>query len=97
MQSQFVDITATESDPQEAADLANAFAKQTINDRTAAMHKSIEGRLPELEKLQGESPSAENAGLISKYSGLRTTSTTPLCRSGRRPSLPPLRPPRSRS
>jgi len=58
--SQFVAVTASESDPQEAADLANAFALQTVKDRTAQLHNRIEAQLEELQPLEADPEYADD-------------------------------------
>ena len=41
-QSNFVSVTATEDSPESAAELANAFATQTVEDRTDQVHQAVE-------------------------------------------------------
>jgi capsular exopolysaccharide synthesis family protein len=47
--SNIVAITGSSSDPQEAADIANAFAAAIVDERTAQMHAQIDKTLPSLE------------------------------------------------
>ena len=48
-QSNFIAITATGDSPEEARDLANAFAEVTVEDRTAAFQEEVEARIEQLE------------------------------------------------
>ncbi|MDX6651778.1 MAG: tyrosine-protein kinase [Solirubrobacterales bacterium] len=47
-QSNVVAITASDSTPQAAADLANAFGRAVVADRTASLHREIDSALPGL-------------------------------------------------
>ena len=96
VQSSIVAVTASESDPAEAADLANAFASEAVANRTDQMHKSINQMLPQLREQQRGTPSAENEQLISKYVGLQQADDPTL--RVETPAVPPPRPsPRGRS
>lgn len=50
VQSSIVAITATAADPDEAAQLANSFAKQGVANRTKQLHTTIAGLLPGLQQ-----------------------------------------------
>lgn len=69
-----VAVTAKESDPDEAADLANAFAKQAVKNQTVQMHKAIALRLPRLEQQQADTPSTQTQDLINTYLSLKDVS-----------------------
>jgi capsular exopolysaccharide synthesis family protein len=48
-QSNIVAVTATENSPEEAKELADAFAEESVAIRTDTLHKQIEQQLPVLE------------------------------------------------
>ncbi len=54
-QSNFVSVKATEDSPEAAAELANAFATATVEDRTDQLHLAVD---QQLEALGPEAPSA---------------------------------------
>src|SRR5699024_3291887 len=54
--SNIVAITGSSSDPQEAADIANAFGAAIVEERTEQMHDQIEKTLPSLEAQLKSSP-----------------------------------------
>ena len=47
--SNIVAVTAEASTPEQAADLANAFAEQVVAERTEALHTRVDEILPELQ------------------------------------------------
>ncbi len=47
--SNIVAVTAEASTPEQAADLANAFAEQVVAERTEALHNRVDEILPELQ------------------------------------------------
>lgn len=58
--SNIVAVTATETSPEEAREVANAFAKAAVEERTALLHSQIEDRLPRLEAIaEAGGPGAE--------------------------------------
>lgn len=60
-QSNIVAITATGSSPEEAQELANAFAQATVEDRTEQLHSAIETQLPPIRaRLEGANQSVAN-------------------------------------
>ncbi len=54
--SNIVAITASSPDPDEAAEIANAFAAAVVVDRTEKMHEQIEQSLPGLQEQLAKSP-----------------------------------------
>ncbi len=77
--SNLVSITASSSTPEEAADLANAFANGMITDRTEALQAQIDKILPQLEdRVQaggtGGSPDVELEAQIVQLEVLRAGS-----------------------
>ena len=69
--SQLVAITASETDPDEAADLANAFAKEAVKSRTELFHSRIDDRLEQLETLAAGNPDSSYANEISDLKSIR--------------------------
>ena len=69
--SQFVAVTAAESDPQEAAALANAFAKEAVKNRTDLFHDRIDERLQQLEALGEGNPDAGYDDEIRQLQAIR--------------------------
>jgi capsular exopolysaccharide synthesis family protein len=57
--SNIVAVTASETSPEEAQQIANAFAKAAVDERTARLHEQIEARLPRLEAIANADPNAE--------------------------------------
>jgi receptor protein-tyrosine kinase/non-specific protein-tyrosine kinase len=90
--SNFLAITATASDPNEAADIANAFAKALGQVRTAEAIKSINRTIRTLEAQSGESE-ATGESLAKDLQTLRLlkasqTGTTPLVEEATPPAAP---------
>jgi capsular exopolysaccharide synthesis family protein len=54
--SNIIALTATSDSPEEAKQIANAFAEGIVTDRTEKMHEQIEATLPDLEAQLSESP-----------------------------------------
>jgi capsular exopolysaccharide synthesis family protein len=48
-QSNIIAVTAQDGSPERARDLANAFAEETVVDRTDALHDQLDARIPDLE------------------------------------------------
>ncbi|MFN8113688.1 MAG: Wzz/FepE/Etk N-terminal domain-containing protein [Solirubrobacterales bacterium] len=69
-QSNIVAVTAQDSDPNEAADLANAFAEQAVVNRTEQLHQQIERQLPGLRKIQKSNPTQANEAQLAEYERL---------------------------
>lgn len=65
--SNIVAVTATETSALYAQEVANAFAKAAVDERTARLHAQIETRLPRLEAIAAASPSegVSEAGGVS--------------------------------
>lgn len=77
-QSNIVAVTATETSPEAAKELADAFAEQAVATRTKALHEQIEEQLPLLEK-QAET-SADTLGeesLASQIAQLKLLASGP--------------------
>ena len=78
-QSNLVAVTATETSAQDAADLANAFARAAVSVRTDDMHERIEEILPaneaQLESLPEGSPAAEF--LAARIAALQSLTSAP--------------------
>jgi capsular exopolysaccharide synthesis family protein len=77
-QSSLVAITGKGSSPEEAADLANAFAEGVVTDRSRALHQAVEKRI---EALQGQAEAGGGADVSSELQTLE------LYRSGDDPTL----------
>jgi capsular exopolysaccharide synthesis family protein len=75
-QSNIVAITAQGGSPEEARDLANAFAEATVADRTEEVHDSIDTLLPGLEQQVETAPDqfsqAEAASNLAQLETLRS-------------------------
>jgi capsular exopolysaccharide synthesis family protein len=57
-QSNVIAVTATDAPPKAAQDLANAFARAAVQDRTEQLHEQIEAILPGLQEQLANSPEA---------------------------------------
>jgi non-specific protein-tyrosine kinase len=55
-QSNIIAVTATGDSPEEARDLANAFAEATVEDRTEQVHEAIDGLIPGLQATVENAP-----------------------------------------
>jgi capsular exopolysaccharide synthesis family protein len=75
-ESNLVAVTAQGATPEEAADLANAFAEGVVEQRTRELHKEIEELIPQVEsQLQSGGQTEETlAALSSSLARLRTLS-----------------------
>jgi len=77
-QSNIVAITAEGDSPEEARDLANAFAQATIDDRTEQVHQAIETLLPPLQaRAQGVSDAAVKEQIASQVAQLEAFAAAP--------------------
>ncbi len=76
--SNLVTITASGSSPEEAADLANAFANGFIEDRTTTLHDKIDSILPQLESRleEGDLGVASGAPLEAQIAQLEILSAS---------------------
>jgi capsular exopolysaccharide synthesis family protein len=62
--SNIVAVIATEGSPAEAQEVANAFAKAAVEERTAELHAQIASRLPRLEAIdRSDAEGAETGGV----------------------------------
>jgi capsular exopolysaccharide synthesis family protein len=69
--SNVIAVIASEDSPEEARDLANAFARQAVADRTAQLHSQVDQLIPQLEtQLQGQPGQAELASQIAQLQSL---------------------------
>jgi capsular exopolysaccharide synthesis family protein len=77
--SNIVAVIGSESSPEEARTLANAFARQAVADRTEQMHEQIDDQLPQLEaQLSGtDVPVAGQVPLAEQIAQLQTLRTSP--------------------
>ena len=69
--SKVIAITATADSPEEASDLANAFATATIEERTDELHTYIDKILPGLEAQLDEQPNPELQQQLAQLQTLR--------------------------
>jgi succinoglycan biosynthesis transport protein ExoP len=77
-ESDIVDINASANTPSAAAALANAFAKQTLADRTAALDGRLDRLIPQLQaqiNAKGTNPAVKGdlAGQLAVYEQLRNS------------------------
>jgi capsular exopolysaccharide synthesis family protein len=78
--SNLVAITATDTSPSGARDIANAFANGVVEDRTRILHKQIEQTIPRLKaQLEQEPTALANAtgSLASQVAELQALQTAP--------------------
>ena len=77
-QSNIVAITATGDSPEESRDIANTFARQTVTDRTEAVHESIDALLPTVEaQATGNPNSPATQAAASQLTQLQTLKSAP--------------------
>jgi capsular exopolysaccharide synthesis family protein len=74
-QSNLVAVTASETSPRRAQQLANAFARQAVSDRTAELHRQIDHIIPQLRGA-GE-PVAGGTAVADQIAQLETLRTSP--------------------
>jgi receptor protein-tyrosine kinase len=78
--SDLVTITAQAATPEEAADLANAFANGLVDDRTAALHTAVDRELPQREaqlRSGSEAGLSPDTSLESEVARLRSLQDSP--------------------
>jgi len=73
-QSNIVAVTARETSPRGAQQLADAFAEEAVADRTAQMHEQIDQQLPQLQAQlgKGDVPVAGETPLAEQIAQLQT-------------------------
>jgi Mrp family chromosome partitioning ATPase len=76
-QSNIIAIDASAHTPAEAAALANSFARQTINQRTSALHAQLQTLVPPLIRTLGQLPPGERASLSQELAVLETLQHSP--------------------
>ena len=78
-QSNIVAVTASDSSPDGAARIANAFAREAVIDRTAQMHHQIDELIPRLQaQLQQTNTTVPGqAPLADQIAGLQTLRASP--------------------
>ncbi len=92
-QSNIVSVTASEGSPTEARDLANAFAEESIADRTAALNAEIDAQLSGLQAQANPAVDGQIAQLQSLRAGgdptfsIETPATAPESQASPRPVL----------
>ena len=77
-QSNIVAVTAQAGSPEDARDLANAFAEEAVAERTDRLHDAIEAVIPQLET-QADEGEVDPAGvsIASQVAQLETLLSTP--------------------
>jgi capsular exopolysaccharide synthesis family protein len=93
-QSNLVAITATADSPEEARDVANAFAQGTVQERTDAFQTEVNARLQQLQGRGSVGPAATDIGELQVLQGapnpnfrVQTLAETPTSASSPRPVL----------
>jgi Mrp family chromosome partitioning ATPase len=76
-QSEIIAVQATASSARRAAALANAFAQQTVQTRTDAMHAQLQTLIPSLKNTMRGLATAEQAGLASQLAVFETLLGSP--------------------
>jgi capsular exopolysaccharide synthesis family protein len=76
-QSEIIAVQATASSPSRAAALANAFARQTVQARTNAMHSQLATLIPTLQASMRGLAADERAGLASQLAVFQTLRVSP--------------------
>jgi capsular exopolysaccharide synthesis family protein len=77
-QSNIVAVTATGDSPEEARDLANAFAEAAVADRTEQVHTAIDAQIPAIEaQLQSTSSSVVRDTLGAQLAQFETLRNAP--------------------
>jgi non-specific protein-tyrosine kinase len=69
-QSNIVAVTASETSPEAARELANSFAQAAVNQRTTQMHSQIDQQLPQLEAQAGQGAAASGEFSVDQQIGL---------------------------
>jgi capsular exopolysaccharide synthesis family protein len=76
-QSEIIAVQATAASPARAAQLADAFAQQTVQARTNAMHSQLATLIPTLKDSMRGLPAGDRAGLASQLAVLETLRASP--------------------
>jgi succinoglycan biosynthesis transport protein ExoP len=76
-QSQIIAIQATAGQPARAAQIANAFAEQTVAQQTAALHAELAAMIPTLQARMQSLPAAEQGTLAGQLAVLETLAAGP--------------------
>jgi capsular exopolysaccharide synthesis family protein len=76
-QSQIIAVQATARTPNRAAALANAFAQQTVQERTNTLHAQLTSLIPTLKTSMRGLTTDERAGLSSQLAVLETLQASP--------------------
>jgi capsular exopolysaccharide synthesis family protein len=77
-QSNIIAVTARDESPEFARDLANAFAEQTVADRTEQLHEQIDAVIPTLEtRLEESAGTVQEAGIQTQLARLETLRSGP--------------------
>jgi capsular exopolysaccharide synthesis family protein len=76
-QSEIIAVDATASTPAEATRLADAFAQQTVQARTNAMHAQLATLIPTLKATAHTLKGSESAGIASQLAVLETLQASP--------------------
>jgi succinoglycan biosynthesis transport protein ExoP len=71
-QSQIIAVQATAATPARAAQIANAFAEQTVAQRTALLHQALAAEIPTLQSRLQSLPVAEQGSLAGQLAVLQT-------------------------
>jgi capsular exopolysaccharide synthesis family protein len=77
-QSNIVSVTARADTPEEARDLANAFAESAVEDRTEQVHSAIDTQIPAIQaQLESTNSAAVRDNLGAQLAELETLRTAP--------------------
>ena len=76
-QSEIIAVDATASSPTQATRLADAFAQQTVQARTNAMHAQLAALIPTLKATAHTLTGSESAGIASQLAVLETLRASP--------------------
>lgn len=78
-QSNFVAVTASDTSPRGAQQLANAFARQAVADRTSQLHQQVDQQIPQLQNQlrQPGQPAVSQASIADQLAQLETLKSSP--------------------
>lgn len=76
-ESEIIAVQATSSSPARAAALANAFAQQTVQERTNTLHAQLARMIPPLKASIRTEPAADRAALQEQLAVFQTLSVAP--------------------
>lgn len=76
-QSEIIAVEATASSPGEAAKLADAFANQTVQERSNVMHAQVASLIPTLKASLSGLPTGDRSSLASELAVLETLRSSP--------------------